>query len=70
MDRHGFPVLFWLVLTLVLFAGYYLVTEHWPHLVRGLGLLPYLLILACPLMHLFHHGRHHHHHDRSDRSTP
>jgi hypothetical protein len=25
-----------------------------------LGILPYLLILACPLMHLFHHGHGHH----------
>ena len=33
-------------------AGFYLITEHTAHL---LGVLPYLLILACPLMHLFHH---------------
>ena len=40
-------------------AGFYLITEHTAHL---LGVLPYLLILACPLMHLFHHhggGGHH-----------
>ncbi len=35
-------------------AGFYLITEHQAHL---FGILPFLLILACPLMHLFmHHG--------------
>ena len=28
--------------------------EHWVH---ALGIIPYLVLLACPLMHLFH--RHH-----------
>jgi hypothetical protein len=40
-------------------AGFLLWTEHLAH---ALGYLPYLLILACPLMHLFHgHGGHGHH---------
>ena len=35
-------------------AGFYLVTEHTAHFV---GALPFLVFLACPLMHLFmHHG--------------
>lgn len=35
-------------------AAFFLWTEHRAHLY---GLLPYALILACPLMHLFlHHG--------------
>ena len=35
-------------------AAFYLFTEHRAHL---LGALPFLLLLACPLMHLFmHHG--------------
>lgn len=34
-------------------AGFFLVTEHAAHL---LGALPYLLLLACPLMHFMHHG--------------
>lgn len=38
-------------------AGFFLVTEHRAHL---WGILPFLLILACPLMHLFHHGGHGH----------
>ncbi len=38
----------------LLIAAIYLLTEHAAHV---LGALPYLLILACPLMHLFmHHG--------------
>lgn len=38
----------------LLVAGFYLLTEHTAHL---FGVLPYLLLLACPLMHLFmHHG--------------
>jgi Protein of unknown function (DUF2933) len=37
-------------------AGFFLLTEHTAHV---LGALPYLLLAACPLMHLFmHHGRH------------
>ncbi|HDI1215459.1 MULTISPECIES: DUF2933 domain-containing protein [Aeromonas] len=36
-------------------AGYFLVTEHWAHF---MGALPYLLLLACPLMHVFMHGGH------------
>lgn len=33
----------------------YLIAEHRPHL---LGWIPYLIILSCPLMHLFMHRRH------------
>lgn len=36
-------------------AGFFLLTEHRAHL---LGFLPFLIVLACPLMHLFHHGGH------------
>lgn len=36
-------------------AGYLLWSEHRPHV---LGILPYLLLLACPLMHVFMHGGH------------
>jgi len=38
--------------------------EHWGHL---FGLIPYLILLACPLMHLFdHHGGHHAGHGEHD----
>ena len=40
-------------------AGYFLLTEHLAHVV---GALPFLLLLACPLMHVFmHHGHGHNH---------
>jgi hypothetical protein len=47
----------WVLIGFLLIAGFFLLTEHRAHL---LGILPYLLILACPLMHLFHHGHGHH----------
>lgn len=39
----------------LLIGGFYLFTEHTAHV---FGVLPFLLILACPLMHLFHHRGH------------
>ncbi len=43
----------WLGLVpLLAVAGFFLWTEHRAHL---LGALPYLLLLACPLMHLLMH---------------
>lgn len=42
-------------------AAYYLITEHRAHLA---GWLPYALLAACPLMHIFmHHGHGHDHHE-------
>ena len=38
-------------------AGFFLLTEHTAHV---FGVLPWLLIAACPLMHLFMHHRHGH----------
>jgi hypothetical protein len=44
----------WFVWIAVAILGFYLFTEHRAHL---FGALPWLLILACPLMHVFmHHG--------------
>lgn len=40
-----------------LVAAFFLLTEHTAHV---FGYLPYLLILACPLMHIFGHGGHGH----------
>jgi hypothetical protein len=46
-------------------AAFFLLTEHRAHL---LGVLPYLLLALCPLMHNFHHGRSDHHgSDNSDQ---
>lgn len=40
-------------------GAYYMVTEHRQHLA---DYLPYLLLMACPLMHLFGHGHGGQHH--------
>jgi len=53
----------WVLLAFIVIAGFYLVTEHRAHL---FGYLPWLLLLACPFLHLFMHGgvprRPHQHH--------
>jgi hypothetical protein len=48
-------------------AGYFLLTEHWAHVVPYLSFLPWLLLLACPLMHVFMHGGHGGHGGSDDR---
>lgn len=46
----------WIFLGFALIAGYFLLTEHRAHVYQY---LPFLLLLACPLLHLFHgHGGH------------
>ncbi|MBC9883106.1 DUF2933 domain-containing protein [Bradyrhizobium sp. INPA01-394B] len=51
----------------LIIAGVLLFTEHRAHV---LGLLVWLPLLACPLMHFFMHGGHGHHHggDRQNES--
>lgn len=46
---------FWLFIGI---AAFYLFAEHRAHMVLGLYWLPYLLLLSCPLIHLFGHGGH------------
>ncbi len=47
-----------------LVGGFYLLREHWDHVA---GNWVYLLLLACPLMHLFHgHGGHGGHGSQGD----
>ncbi len=58
----------WVLVGFVVIGAFFLWTEHRAHV---FGVLPYLLLFSCPLMHLFmHHGRSghggHHHHDSSD----
>ena len=36
-------------------GAFFLITEHRAHL---LGWLPWLILLACPLLHMFMHGGH------------
>lgn len=56
----------WVFYGFLIFAGLLLFTEHRAHV---LSFLPYLILLACPLMHLFmHHGHagHNHHHETKE----
>jgi hypothetical protein len=70
--REGTSLKFRMGLVLVGFlaiAGVLLFTEHQAHV---LGLLIWLPLLACPLMHLFMHGGHGHgghRHDGDGRSA-
>lgn len=48
----------WILAGFLAVAAFFLWTEHRAHV---LGILPYLIFLACPLMHFFHHGHHKHH---------
>ena len=48
-------------------AAYFVITEHRAHVV---AFLPYVLLAACPLMHLFHHGGHGHGHDEDSEPGP
>ncbi|MCY1563254.1 hypothetical protein D9M68_1007690 [compost metagenome] len=73
-DEHASPPSFWrsrYAIGLVVIggvAGYFLLTEHLVHVV---GALPYLLLLACPLMHVFmHRGHGGHHHSGQSKSAP
>ncbi|HEY7609992.1 MAG TPA: DUF2933 domain-containing protein [Alphaproteobacteria bacterium] len=47
----------WAFLGFAAIAAFFLVTEHTAHV---FGVLPWLLILACPLMHIFMHRGHGH----------
>jgi len=49
----------WVFIGFFLVAAYFLVTEHTAHLSGWLASYGiWLLLLACPLMHLFMHGGH------------
>jgi hypothetical protein len=54
------------LLSALAIAGFFILREHWSH---ALGLLPYLLLLSCPLMHLLGHGHHHGSHEHRDDRT-
>ena len=45
----------WAYAGFVLIAGFLLFSEHRAHF---FGVLPYLLLLACPLLHIFMHRGH------------
>jgi hypothetical protein len=67
MDRKSFwkTPLGWAFLGFAAIAAFFVVTEHTAHV---FGVLPWLLILACPLMHVFmHRGHGHGGHDHGGR---
>ena len=41
------------LLAFLAIAGFFLIAEHWAHV---LGALPYVLFLLCPVLHLLMHG--------------
>jgi hypothetical protein len=47
-------------------GGFFLITEHTAHV---FGALPWLLLAACPLIHVFMHHGHHGSRDRSSGHT-
>ena len=61
-SQHGSqPISFWSsryafgLLVMGAIAGYFLLSEHRAHFFAA---LPFLLLLACPLMHIFMHRGH------------
>lgn len=64
-DKHGgAPLLFWIAL---IGLGGIWVYLNWNSLA---GFLPYLLLLACPLMHFFMHRSHRGKQSEPDQSKP
>ena len=53
----------WVLLGFLAIGAFFLLSEHRAHL---LGWLPFLLLLACPLMHIFMHRGHGAHADHSN----
>jgi Protein of unknown function (DUF2933) len=48
-------------------AAFFLLAEHRAHV---LAFLPWLLLAACPLMHVFmHHGKHGHHNEDAQSNS-
>jgi hypothetical protein len=74
LQHNSEPQSFWssrYLIGLIVFgaiATYFLLSEHRAHF---FGALPFLLLLACLLMHFFMHGGHGHNHgDPSAKAPP
>ena len=48
------------LIVFLVIAALFLIAEHRAHLSAWFPYWPYLLLLACPAMHLFMHGAHGH----------
>ena len=57
----------WALLAFLAIAAFYLATEHTAHF---FGVLPFALLLLCPILHLFMHGGHGGHGGQNDQSKP
>ncbi|PIW62771.1 DUF2933 domain-containing protein [Shewanella sp. CG12_big_fil_rev_8_21_14_0_65_47_15] len=58
----------WAAIGMIAAVSYFLFMEHRQHLFE---FLPLLILLACPLMHVFmHHGHRHEHLDRQVNDDP
>ena len=55
------------LLAFLIITAFFLITEHWAHV---LGALPYVLFLLCPVLHLLMHGWHGHGHAHHDTRQP
>ena len=72
------PIPFWksrggiVVGMLLVIAVFFVVNEHLAHAGQALSYLPYLILLACPLMHIFghHHGGHNHSGHKQPEADP
>ena len=67
-DTATRPRTWWAFAGFIAIAGFFLITEHRAHL---FGMLPFLLLLACPFLHMFGHGGHGGHagHDADERQS-
>lgn len=70
MDSHdsttdgAMRVHHWVMIGFVVIGGFFLIVEHRAH---ALGWLPFILLAACPLMHLLMHKDHGGHGGNSSR---
>ncbi|MBI5463001.1 MAG: DUF2933 domain-containing protein [Gammaproteobacteria bacterium] len=60
----GKPWSNWAFIGFLLIAGFFLLAEHRAHV---FGVLPFVLLALCPLMHLFGHGGHGGHDHGADK---
>ena len=56
-----------ILLVFIAIAAFFLIMEHRAHV---FGVLPYVLFLLCPVLHLLMHGRHRSTHTDHEASQP